>query len=34
MDNLKLNYDDITIVPEVITDICSRSECNPYDSIG
>ena len=34
MDNLKLNYDDITIVPEVITDICSRSECNPYDEGG
>ena len=34
MDNLKLNYDDITIVPEVITDICSRSECNPYDEEG
>ena len=34
MDNLKLNYDDITIVPEVVTDICSRSECIPYDEDG
>lgn len=32
--DLKLNYDDVTIVPETITDICSRSECNPYDSDG
>ena len=34
MDSLKLNYDDVTIVPEVITDICSRSDCNPYDDDG
>ena len=34
MSSLKLNYDDITIVPERITDICSRSECNPYDEDG
>lgn len=27
----KLNYDDITIVPEAITTISTRSECNPYD---
>lgn len=33
-NNLKLNYDDITVVPSRITDICSRSECNPYDSDG
>lgn len=26
----KLSYDDITLVPEVVSDICSRSECNPY----
>ena len=31
MSNPKLGYDDITLVPEVVTDICSRSECNPYD---
>lgn len=34
MSNLKFNYDDITIVPEVVTDICSRSQCNPYDKDG
>ena len=34
MQDLKLNYDDITIVPEAITDICSRSQCNPYDKEG
>lgn len=31
MSQPKLGYDDITLVPEVVTDICSRSECNPYD---
>jgi len=30
MDNLKLHYDDISIVPEVITDINSRQECDPF----
>ena len=34
MDNLKLNYDDITIVPEELTDICSRTECIPYKEDG
>ena len=32
--DIKLNYDDITIVPEVTTDICSRSQCIPYDEHG
>lgn len=30
----KLNYDDITIIPEVLTDIDSRKQCNPYDKEG
>lgn len=34
MHDLKLNYDDITIVPEAVTDICSRSQCIPYDEDG
>ena len=34
MTDIKLNYDDVTIVPEVLTDICSRSVCNPYDEDG
>lgn len=32
--SVKLSYDDITLVPEVVSDICSRSECNPYDEDG
>lgn len=31
MNQPKLGYDDITLVPEVVSDICSRSQCNPYD---
>lgn len=34
MNQQKLGYDDVTLVPEVITDICSRSEVNPYDIDG
>lgn len=34
MSNIKLNYDDITIIPEIITTIKSRKECNPYDEFG
>ena len=34
MQDLKLNYDDITIVPEAVPDICSRSQCIPYDEDG
>lgn len=33
-DYIKLNYNDITIIPEVTTSISSRSECNPYDDDG
>lgn len=33
-EDIKLNYDDITVMPEVLTDITSRSECNPYDEDG
>lgn len=33
-ERIKLNYDDITIVPDKLTDICSRSQCNPYDEDG
>ena len=34
MEERKLNYDDVTIVPEVITDIDSRKQCNPFDENG
>jgi len=30
----KLNYDDVAIIPEEITEIVSRKECNPYDEDG
>lgn len=33
-NSLKLNYDDITIVPSRVSSICSRSECSPYDEDG
>lgn len=32
--DVKLNYDDVSIIPERITSISSRSECNPYDEDG
>lgn len=28
MDNIKLNYDNISIVPEIVSNISHRSECN------
>lgn len=34
MGDFKLSYDDITLVPKAVTDICSRSDCNPYDEDG
>lgn len=33
-EDIALNYDDITIIPERITTILSRKECNPYDENG
>lgn len=33
-DEIALNYDDITVIPEKITTITSRKECNPYDENG
>lgn len=33
-NDVALNYDDITVVPERITTISSRKECNPYDEDG
>lgn len=32
--DVALNYDDITVIPERITTISSRKECNPYDKDG
>ena len=35
MTDFKLGYDDVSLVPERITTIRSRSkECNPYDENG
>lgn len=34
LNDVKLNYDDISIVPCTTTTITSRSECNPYDESG
>ena len=34
MAAIKLNYDDVAIVPEKLTQISSRKECNPYDKDG
>ena len=32
--DIKLTYDDVMVVPETVTNIASRSECNPYDEYG
>ena len=32
--DIKLTYDDVMIVPETVSNIASRSECNPYDEYG
>lgn len=34
MEERKLNYDDVSIVPEAITEIDSRKQCNPFDENG
>lgn len=34
MEEVKLNYDDITVIPEELTTITSRKDCNPYDEQG
>ena len=34
MENVRLSYDDITIVPEALTFIEHRGECNPFDERG
>lgn len=31
---MKLGYDDVSILPDVLSDISSRKECNPYDENG
>lgn len=33
-NGVALNYDDITVIPERISTISSRKECNPYDEDG
>ena len=33
-NKLKLNYDDISVIPSPVTTISHRSECNPYDEDG
>ena len=33
-DTIKYSYNDISIVPAVISDIEHRAECNPYDDKG
>ena len=30
MTDFKLSYDDVSIIPERISTISSRKECNPY----
>ena len=32
--SVKLNYDDVAIVPEVMSTIKSRKECDPFDENG
>lgn len=32
--NIKLSYDDVAIIPDIVTDIASRSECNIFDERG
>lgn len=34
INDLKLAYNDVSIVPAVETSVTSRSQCNPYDSHG
>ena len=33
-DRVKFNYDDVSIIPDVVTDIESRKECNPFMENG
>ena len=34
IESLKYSYRDVTIVPALISDIDSRSECNPFYKDG